>query len=303
MNSKLKNEKLIINRNKIKENLFKSIVYAFSVVSSCIIVLVFVYILIESKLFFETVSIKEIFFETVWAPMADNPKYSMVPMILGTLYISFLSVIISVPIGIGCALFLSFSMKKKYSQIILSFIDILAGVPSVIFGFLGLVILVKFLEKNLNLATGESVLAGGILLAIMLLPYIVTGCYESFEKSKTKYFHASYSLGVSRWYTIRKIIIPSCIKSIFVDSMLAFSRGVGETMAVMMVIGNSPILPKLLKRAQTIPSLIALEMGTAEYKSVHYSSLYAAGFILITIVMTIQIIANKINHNNKNKVS
>ncbi|MDF2950070.1 MAG: pstC, partial [Sedimentibacter sp.] len=210
-------------------------------------------------------------------------------------YVSFLSIFIATPLGVGCAFFLSFHFNKIYSKIILSFIDMIAGVPSVIFGFVGLIILVKLLENNLNMVTGESVLAGGILLAVMLLPYIVTGCTETFEKGKTKYYAASQSLGVSKWYTMRKVILPFAANSIFVNMLLAFSRAVGETMAVMMVTGNSPILPRLLGRAETIPSLIALEMGTATYKSIHYSALYAAGLILIAIILIIQLIAHKIN--------
>ncbi len=171
----------------------------------------------------------------------------------------------------------------------------IAGIPSVIFGFIGLVVLVKFLERHLHMTAGESVLAGSILLSVMLFPYMVTGCAEAFENGKAKYYAASQSLGVSKWYTMRKIILPCASNAIFVNMLLAFSRAIGETMAVMMVTGNSPIFPKLLGRAETIPSLIALEMGTAEYKSIHYSSLYAAGLILIITVFFIQLAAHRLN--------
>ena len=244
--------------------------------------------------FFKEVKISEYLLEKTWSPLGSE-KYSFLPMILATLYVSFLAIAIATPLGVGCALFLSFLVDKKKSKIILSFVDMLAGIPSVIFGFVGLVILVKFLEKKLDMVTGESVLAGGILLAIMLFPYVVTGCTETFEKGKLKYFIASQSLGVSKWYTMRKIMLPFAANSIVVNMLLAFSRAIGETMAVMMVTGNSPIFPKLLGRAETIPSLIALEMGTATYKSLHYHALYAAGLILIIIIFIIQLIAHKIS--------
>lgn len=274
-----------------KENIFRIIITIGAIVSSLLVLLVFFYILKESLPFFKEVSFGEYILGHNWNPLSSKPKYSFLPMILATLYISFLAILIATPLSVGCALFLSFNAKKKYSKVILSFIDMIAGIPSVIFGFLGLVILVKFLEKNLNMVTGESVLAGALLLSVMLFPYIVTGCTETFIKGKKVYYAASQSLGVSKWYTMRKIMLPFAANSIFVNMLLAFGRAIGETMAVMMVTGNSPIFPKLLGRAETIPSLIALEMGTATYKSIHYSSLYAAGLILIIIILIIQMIA------------
>lgn len=278
-----------------KESIFRVIVTFGAILSSLLVLLVFFYILKESILFFNNVKFSEYMLGDSWSPLSPQPMYSFLPMILGTLYVSFLAIAIATPLSVGCALFLTFHVDKKYSKAILSFIDMLAGVPSVIFGFVGLVLLVKFLEKNLDMATGESVLAGSLLLCVMLFPYIVTGCAETFEKEKSKYYAASESLGVSKWYAMRKIILPFSLNSIFVNMLLAFGRAIGETMAVMMVTGNSPIFPKLLGRTETIPSLIALEMGTATYKSIHYSSLFASGLILIIIILVVQLIAHFIN--------
>lgn len=279
----------------LREKIFSIIITIGAAVSSILVLLVFFYVLKESIPFFRQISFREYILGDSWRPLSSQPTYSFLPMILATLYISFLAILIATPLSLGCGLFLSFNINKKYSKLILASIDMIAGIPSVIFGFLGLVILVKFLEENLNMVTGESVLAGAILLSVMLFPYIVTGCTETFVKSKNIYYAASQSLGVSKWYTMRKIILPFARNSIFVNMLLAFGRAIGETMAVMMVTGNSPIFPKLLGRAETIPSLIALEMGTAGYKSLHYSSLYAAGFILIILVLIIQLIAYMIS--------
>lgn len=277
------------------ESVFRFVITIGAILSSILVLLVFFYILKESLPFLKAVSCREFLLGSSWSPLSPNPSYSFLPMIFATLYVSFLAIAFVMPLGIGCAFFLSFHVKKSHSRIILSFIDMLAGIPSVIFGFLGLVILVKFMEQNLNMVTGESVLAGGILLSIMLFPYVITGCAETLEKGKEKYYIASQSLGVSKWYTMRVVMLPFAANSIFVNMLLAFSRAVGETMAVMMVMGNSPIFPRLLGRAETIPSLIALEMGTATYRSIHYSALYTAGLILIIIILIIQFIAYKIN--------
>ena len=178
----------------------------------------------------------------------------------------------------------------KVKRVIRSIVDILAGIPSVIYGFIGLLVLVKFLEIKFEFPTGESVLAGGIVLSIMMLPFIISTCEESMEKVYAEYSGYSNALGVSKSYMIRKIVLPNSKRSILASIVLALGRGMGETMAVMMVIGNAPIMPKLLGKCQTIPSLIALEMGMAEVGSLHYHGLYASGFILMMILLIINII-------------
>lgn len=288
---------------KFKDNIFKIIIATGTAISSLVVLLVFFYILKESMPLLSTYKIGDLLFGKTWAPMSVEETYSFLPMILATLYISFLAVLFAVPFGVGCAFFLCFCVKKEVSKVILSFIDMLAGIPSVIFGFLGLILLVKFMEQRFNMVTGESVLAGAILLSIMLLPYIVTGCSETLYKGKEKYMTYSLSLGVSKWYTLRKIILPFCTNSIFVNMLLAFSRAMGETMAVMMVIGNAPIIPKLFGKAQTLPSLIALEMGTATYNSMHYSALYTAGLILVVLLLLIQFFAHFIKKIGKGENS
>ena len=162
---------------------------------------------------------------------------------------------------------------KKIRDIIKPFIDILAGIPSVIYGFIGLIVIVKSLEK-LGRTSGESVLAGGILLSIMVLPFIISICEESMSKLYIEYEIVSKSLGVSKYYFISEIVLPNSIKSIIISTVLAFGRALGETMAVMMVIGNAPIFPTLFGKAQTISSLIALEMGMVEVGSPHYNALF-----------------------------
>ncbi len=284
---------------KFKDNVFKIIITIGAIISSLIVLLVFFYILKESLPLLSTYKISDLLFGNGWSPMSTNEIYSFLPMILATLYVSLLAVLIAVPFGVGCAVFLCFCVKKEISKIILSFIDMLAGIPSVIFGFLGLVLLVKFMEQSFDMVTGESVLAGAILLSIMLRPYIVTGCSETLYKGKEKYMTYSLALGVSKWFTLRKIILPFCANSIFVNMLLAFGRAMGETMAVMMVMGNAPIFPKLFGKAETLPSLIALEMGTATYKSMHYSALYTAGLILVVILILIQLLAHFIKSIGK----
>ena len=275
---------------EMEEKIFKYITTFFTIVSLMILSFIILFITKESMVFFKEVGIVNFVFGRRWNPLDSLDKLSIYPIILGTIYISVIGVLIALPLGIGNAIFLSCYMEGKTKKIIRSIIDILAGIPSVIYGFMGLLVLVKFFEVQFSFASGESVLAGGIILSIMMLPFIISTCEESMEKIYTTYSASSNAIGVSKSYMIRKIILPNSKRSLLVSAVLALSRGMGETMAVMMVIGNTPIMPRLLGKSQTIPSLIALEMGMAEVGSLHYHGLYAAGFILMIVLLMINII-------------
>ena len=213
-------------------------------------------------------------------------------------FISILACIISLPIAIGTALFICFYTKKS-KVLLVWLINILAGIPSIIYGFFGMIIIVKNIEKIFKVSAGESVLAGSIILSIMILPYFVSNLIETTELIKKKYQRDSDALGISKEYFIRKVVLKKLHFSILTGFMISFSRAIGETMAVMMVIGNAPIFPKLLSKAQTIPSLIALEIGMSEVYSEHYYALFASGFILLILVLIINILLFVINRKSK----
>ncbi|MCC3863231.1 phosphate ABC transporter permease subunit PstC [Terrisporobacter petrolearius] len=275
----------------IKDSFIKYVLFLTVILFLLIVVSLFACVTIESIPFFKEIGINGFIISGGWNPLKSEASYSLLPMILATLYVSFLAVFIALPIGLGCAIFLSFYSKKSVSKTILACIDLLAGIPSVIFGFIGLVIIVKYFEIFFNMTSGECVLAAGILLAIMLLPYIISNCSESIDEAKNKFEIESLSLGVSKEYTIKIVILPSIKNSIYSAIMMSFGRAMGETMAVMMVMGNSPIMPRLFSRGETIPSLTALEMGTVQYGSLHSSALYAANVVLIFLLIIIFAIA------------
>lgn len=236
-------------------------------------------------LVFREINLLEFVSDLDWKPLAKEPQIGILSMILSTFYVSILAVLIALPIGIGCALELAVLENRKLKELFSAILGVLAGIPSVIYGFIGLLVVVKFLEKNLSLAAGESVLSGGIVLAVMVLPFIVSTALETMEKTYLKYKESSLALGVSKSYMLKALILPNAKVAILAALVLAFARAMGETMAVMMVIGNSPILPRLLGKGETIPALIALEIGTAELGSLHYHGLFAAGFVLMIFLI------------------
>lgn len=225
-----------------------------------------------------------------WSPVSyvGEASFQILPIILATIYISCIAVAIALFVGVGCAVFYAYIIPPKGRKIMKPFIDLLAGIPSVVYGFIGLLFIVKGLEY-LGQATGESILAGGVLLAVMILPFMVSSCGETMVKLRERYHNVSASLGVTKWYMINQLIMPASVKGIWMSVVLSLGRAMGETMAVMMVIGNAPIFPALLGKGQTIPSLIALEMGMVEVGSLHYSALFAAGLVLLIILLALNI--------------
>lgn len=238
----------------------------------------------ESFLFFKNYSFFDFILSDKWRP--NYNKFGALNIITGTLYIAFLGVLIALPIGFGFSIFLCFFVPRKIKDFLNFLVLVLASIPSVVYGFLGLVVLVKGFEI-LGKSSGESVLVGGIILSIMVLPFIINVNTQSIEILKHKYENHSNALGVDKLYFIQQIIIRNSLKGIFVGVILSLGRAIGETMAVMMVIGNAHIFPNLFGKSSTISSTIALEMGMVEAGSIHYQALFAMGLFLVLMIVCI----------------
>ena len=226
-----------------------------------------------------------------WRPViyGDAPSYGLRNMLLTTLYVSALALALALVIGVGCSLFLVCSVSDRLRSVLLPALELLAGIPSVVYGFVGLYVVVRTLEK-LGRPAGESILAGALVLSVMILPYIISTCTSSMLQLRRRYESASAALGTSRWYMASQLILPASGRAVLASAALAAGRAMGETMAVMMVIGNAPIPPRLLGKGETVAALIALEMGTAEVGSLHCSALYAAGLGLLGLLLGVNLI-------------
>lgn len=245
----------------------------------------------ESQGAIQEVGLKGLLLGDQWRPLiySGEPSYGMGHMILSTLYVSVLAVLFALVIGVGCALFLACAATDRQRTLVMPYIDLLASIPSVVYGFIGLYIVVKFFEK-LGRATGESILAGGIVLSVMILPYMISSCCDTMVRLRNRYGAASAAMGVSKWYMAGQMILPASVRGILISMALATGRAMGETMAVMMVMGNSIAFPRLLGKGETISALIAMEMGIAEVGSTHYSALYTAGLVLMVLLFAINIV-------------
>lgn len=282
----------------MKNKIFKNTVYIFTLFTILLLFTLIIFLYNQSLPFFLKNNFLNFIFGKVWDATEIYGSFGIFNILLASVLISILACIISLPIAIGTALFICFYTNKS-RVIIMWLINILAGIPSIIYGFFGMIIIVKNLEKIFKISAGESVLAGSIILSIMILPYFVSNLVETIEIIKAKYKKDSDALGISKEYFIRKIVFKKLNYSILTGFMISFSRAIGETMAVMMVIGNAPIFPKLLSKAQTIPSLIALEIGMSEVYSEHYYALFASGFALLILVLIINIIIFLVNRKSR----
>ena len=283
----------------MKNKVFKYTVYIFTLFTILLLFTLIVFLYNQSLPFFLKNNFLKFIFGRVWDATEVSGSFGIFNILLASVFISILACIISLPIAIGTALFISFYTKKS-RVLLIWLINILAGIPSIIYGFFGMIIIVKNIERIFKISAGESVLAGSIILSIMILPYFVSNLIETIELIKKKYQRDSDALGISKEFFIRKVVLKKLHFSILTGFMISFSRAIGETMAVMMVIGNAPIFPKLLSKAQTIPSLIALEIGMSEVYSEHYYALFASGFILLILVLIINILLFIINRKSRN---
>lgn len=282
---------------KVKNSLFKNLIYSLSFISLLMVFILIFFLFKESVPFLKEKGLLNFIFSRTWNAL--DYEFGLFNILYASFYIAFLACIISFLFSYAIALYICFYTNKAFYIFLKWLINILAGIPSIIYGFFGLFVIVKFLEKALKISAGETVLAASLILSIMIIPYFVSNLTESFEILKKKYKKDSDALAVTKEFFIRKIIFKKSFLPIITGFVLAFSRAIGETMAVMMVIGNAPIPCKILSKAETVASLIALEVGQTPAFSLHYKALFASGFVLLFFVLILNLILFVLNSRKR----
>ena len=230
----------------------------------------------------EGYSVKEFLFGTKWVP--SEGKFGIFPMIVASLYATIGALIIGVPVGVFTAIFLAEIAPKKIAKLVSPAIQLLAGIPSVLFGVFGLAVIVPLLKNQFDLARGQSLLAVILVLSIMMLPTIVTVAETAIRAVPKSYREGSLALGVSKIGTIFKVVLPAAKSGILAAIILGLGRALGETMAVILVAGNALILPKSLTDVvRPMTTNIALEMGYAS--GMHQEMLFATGIVLFSFIL------------------
>ena len=244
------------------------------------------------------ISVSDFIFGRQWYPTSDPiPSYGIWPMIIGTLMVTLGALLFAIPLGIATAIFMAEVADVRLRNLIKPVIELLAGIPSVVFGFFGLIVIVPLVQQVFHLIVGETILAGSIVLGIMALPTIITITEDSMRTTPQALKEASLALGATRWQTLVRVVVPYAKSGISTAIILGIGRAIGETMAVLMVTGNASNVPhSFLVPARTIPATIAAELGEAPFGGMHFKALFAMGIVLfiftVIINFTVEFIKN-----------
>lgn len=266
-----------------------------------IIVLIGIFVLLVTKAMpaFREIHLGEFLFSANWNPTATfvRPSYGILSMFVSTLLVSIGALIIAIPLGIGAAAYLSDVASRRVREITKPIIEILAGIPSVVIGFLGIVLVGPLIARLFHLSNGLNALNGSVLLAVMALPTIISLSEDALNSVPKSFQEASLALGATHWQTIVRVKIPAALSGIIAASMLGMGRAIGETMTVLMATGCAIAMPKsFLQSVQTMTATIAIELGEVPYDTTHYYALFGIGLVLFIVTFIVNMISDIVLH-------
>jgi phosphate transport system permease protein len=257
-----------------------------------IVSVIFIFLLKEGSPAIIEIPIPTIFSER-WYPIEDF--FGILPLIGGSIVVTIGAALIAVPLGISTAIFISEIAPRWAREILKPLVEVLGGLPSVLLGFLGILVVAPMMREFLNLPTGLTALTGALLLGAISIPTIVSVAEDALDAVPQTYRNASLALGATEWQTIWRVTLPAARSGVLTAIMLGIGRAIGETMTVMMVTGNAPVLPRglsaLFKPARTMTATIAAEMGEVANGSVHYHALFFIGIVLFLISLAVNLAA------------
>lgn len=271
-----------------REPYIKLILTIFALSSIFFLFLIFIFILAEGIQLFFKVGFLKIIFGFKWAPTKGS--FGIFPMIVSSFFVTFGALILGAPLGLACATYLAEYAGKKRKLFLKPALELLAGIPSVVYGFLGLIYIVPLVRNYLG-GSGFSLVSTSIVLGVMILPTIISISYDALVSVPKAYREGSLAMGATKWQTIYKVVIPTAKSGILASFILGMGRAVGETMAVIMVAGNALKIPtSVLAPLRTLTSNIALELAYASGD--HRKSLFSTGLVLLVIIMFLNFFAN-----------
>lgn len=249
----------------------------------------------------QSIKPSEFFGGTQWYPTATPaPIFGLIPLLSGTLVVSIGAILFSLPFGLAVAIYMAEIADTRVRGWLKPVIELLAGIPSVVYGFFGLVVMVPLIQQAFDLPVGETAFAGSLVLAIMALPTIITVAEDALRTTPRAMKEASLALGATRWQTIYKVIVPYSISGITSAVVLGIGRAIGETMAVLMVTGNAAVIPtSFFEPVRTIPATIAAELGEAPAGGAHYEALFLLGTVLFLITLALSVAVESISSKRK----
>jgi phosphate transport system permease protein len=278
-----------------KEKVIKSVWFLTALSAILAIFFILLFLLRNSLPIFQQVGIVQFLTGTTWYPTGSPPEYGIFVLIVGTVLVTLGAMVFAVPLSIGCAIYIAELASPRAKKILKPAIELLAGIPSVVYGFFGLIVLTDVIRITFDIPTGETWLAGSILLGIMALPTIISISEDAISMVPREYKEGSLAIGATRWQTISEVLIPSALSGITAAVIIGFGRAIGETMAVLMVTGNAAIIPEpiwnVLSPVRTLTGTLGIEMGEVAVGSDHYAALFGIAVVLLAITLIINTVA------------
>ena len=281
-----------------KETLIRWILATVAWSSLLFLGLIMVFLFMEGLPAFKEVGITEFLFGMHWYPTSEPPEFQIFPLIVGSLAVTAVASCLAIPLGVMTAAWLTEVAPTALRRIVKPMIELLAAFPSVVIGFLGMIILAPILQDWFDADTGLNLLNAGIMLAFMSVPTMCSGAEDALFGVPQSLREASLALGATRWETTAKVVIPAAFSGIGTACMLGISRSIGETMVVLMVAGGAGIIPEsIFDPVRPMPAAIAAEIAEASFRGEHYHALFAIGIVLFMLTLAFNIIAQKISLN------
>lgn len=285
---------------RIREFVIERMIFLSGILSIVFVVLIFAFLVKEGLSIFWQVPLSDFLFARNWYPISDPPQFGILPLILGSILVTAGAGIISIPLGIASALFIAEIAPRRTKEVMKAGIELLAAIPSVVIGFIGMMTLGPMIKSIFNLPTGLTALSGSITLAFMAMPTIVSIAEDAITAVPRQYREAAIAMGATKWQTTWRIVAYAARPGMMAAVMLGIGRVIGETMAVMMVTGNAALIPhSFLQPVRTLTATIAAEMGETVQGGEHYVALFAIGIVLFIITFLINGVADLYLHQTK----
>ncbi|MFA5347274.1 MAG: phosphate ABC transporter permease PstA [Methanoregula sp.] len=279
----------------VKEQAIKTVFFFTAFFAVIVVSFILLFLLRDGYVIFEKVGVLAFLSGVSWAPTAAVPLYGIFTLIVGTLLVTTGAMVFAVPLSIGCAIYISELASPRVKQVLKPAVELLAGIPSVVYGFFGLIVLTNFIRMAFDLPTGETWLAASVLLGIMALPTIISVSEDAISSVPHEYKEGSLAIGATQWQTISRVLVPASLSGIAAAIILGTGRAIGETMAVLMVAGNAAIIPdpiwNILSPVRTLTATLGIEMGEVAVNSDHYSALFGVAVVLLVITLIINLSA------------
>lgn len=285
---------------QVKEFIIEKLIFLSGIASILFVILIFVFLLKEGVAFFKEIHFNNFVAGKYWYPISDPEQFGILPLICGSLLVTLGATVMAVPVSIAAAFYIAEVAPDKLKDILKTGIEMLAAIPSVVLGFIGMTTLVPWVKKLFGLPTGLSALSGSIMLGLMAMPTIISISEDAINAVPKAYKEGALALGATHWQAMYRVVIYAALPGIIAASMLGIGRVIGETMAVMMITGNAAVVPTtFLQPVRTLTATIAAEMGEAVHGGLHYYSLFAIGIILFVITFIVNVSADIFLHRNK----